>query len=370
MFIHLIPLLIMTTNNRVERALDPMIGKIAKMTGDYQIQLQYRRQFYNQQDAVSRWSEYSARIWRAKSNLRIDVFNRNNETSHDSDFQVQRHVICSNCERSGHVLITMIYPPSHRTRHVVDFKPLKNHNPDYYGLDIDWRKLGLQNWSLPGYIHLDATAAYQNLYAQQRATISRDIRLGKSCTVISDKIDGREWKIWISDEDDGNPIFFDSTSQQQGVIYHQSTDIKWMKSSGGHMFPQTIKHLEEKNGKLDNLEDITIIHADFKTPIDPVIFTLKGLDLNDNQRLMFPELQSEDHPRWNQGGIDHSLSENAKSRDAVEMGKKSAVPLSTPPRAAYPNQSNTYLIIGIVSGVVTLFCLSLAILSRRRRGAI
>ena len=53
--------------------------------------------------------------------------------------------------------------------------------------------------------------------------------------------------------------------------------------------------------KVESEETITVLVADFDTPIDPTVFTLAGLNLNDGQRIAYPDVPAEDQPVWRNG---------------------------------------------------------------------
>ena len=53
-----------------------------------------------------------------------------------------------------------------------------------------------------------------------------------------------------------------------------------------------------KGEKFQSDETINVIDADFHSPINPVVFTLAGLNLNDGQLIAYPDVPAADRPRW------------------------------------------------------------------------
>ncbi len=344
--------------------IDDVIRQKNAMKESYHLDFKFEGKDPHTAPGLTKAQSFSARIWRSGNKLRVDVSDRKQDNHVDERYSAARHVICVNCEREHHFISTTIDPDSSPITSLVEFKPLKSGHPDIYGLDLDWRYLGLSNTRLAVNQRLEIAKGYGELKANPTLRVDTEVRGGVRCSV-STVTNGAISRTWFADPARGNPILFETTWEKDGKAKRHATEVKWQSTAGGHMYPQIVKNVQLVDGVVHHEEQITVTHADFHTPVDPAVFTLAGLGLKDNQPVAYPGLDLSRMPRWRDGKADESLSDEAQRR-AQGSGWPTDVVASSV-AAAYPTESRTPLILSIVSGTLAVAALVVAFLYRRRK---
>ncbi|MDY3557204.1 hypothetical protein R5W24_006391 [Gemmata sp. JC717] len=298
----------------------------------------------------------------------MDVFDQVSDKPGNDIGTQGRHITCRNCERPNYTLVTRVLPGKPAVTCQVEFHDPKKQVTEYYVTDMDWRLLGLCNTRLSLYRKVPVAPSYRELMTDMGLSTSQQDRNGCRCLVTAIEKNGCKSNIWFSQGEQFNPVLHTFEGQLGDKAARQTTEVKWKQTAGKHLYPERIKHTETHDGKLHYEEIVTVQAADFVTPIDPSVFTFAGLELNDDQQLAFPELQPGDWPVWKDGRVDPSRSNRAKEKEAQDAQKGAVQPGPVAPVAAYPVQSSTPLIVGLVSGGMSVTALGLAAIYRRRKG--
>ena len=347
-----------------------MVARKLNMHDSYHLRLRFESR-RSAPDTPTRW-DYTAELWRAGDKFRIDLFDAEsnppppaglNQPSHGF-----RHVTCQNCERPGHLLITTVYPGKPAITSMAGFHTSADMSPNYTTLNIDWRFFGLCNTGLDAYRRIPITKCYQELAADPGLRMSRRVRGGKPCLVASLGRE-KEHDIWFDEADGFNPVLHSAAyDNNRGSVGH-TTEVAWRATAGGHLYPSRLKYVLAERGAVRYEEVVTVVHADFHNPVDPSVFTLGGLGLNDNQKIAFPELTLDDQPLWRDGKADPSLSARAARRAAAEARPAVGSGRPAAPVAPYLDGGSTSLVLSIASGALALVLLGAALAYRRRGGA-
>lgn len=316
--------------------------------------------------AESAWSS-TLHIWRDGKKLRVDHLDAQYTPPRTKEDPRDRHVACENCEREGYGFVTTVLPGSPPVLHVVAFHRLGTWSFDRYCTGFDWRYFGLSNSGKCMYQHLHVAADYPKLFGQPDVLTKSEKRGGLPCLVASRKTDRLDRSIWLGERDGFHPVYFEEVIQVGGEPEARTTEVSWQRTAGGHLFPKRVKHnsiitLGDKKCAFE--EVVTVTHADFDSPIDPAVFTVAGLGLNENQPIGFPELEPQDQPIWRNGEIDYSATE----RKQME-GRQPVALVGQAAPAPYPSQGNATLVVGIVAAVFGVGTAFAAVVIRRRRAA-
>ena len=177
--------------------------------------------------------------------------------------------------------------------------------------------------------------------------------------------------VWLSEREEFNPVYFEEKMIVNNVPEFRTTKIRWQKLNSGQIYPQSIQYNTKIQYGLDKVRhpqqyNMTMLHADFGSPIGPAVFTFAGFGLNENQLVLLPDVKPEDCPRWRNGKLDYDFTINKEMAKLAEEQ-----PTVEKPRvsSAYPGQGNTALIISIATGVLAIVA-TIAVVIRRRRAAV
>lgn len=345
-----------------------VVAQKARMPNRYTLRLRVEGRAPNvPPPAESAWSS-TLHVWRDGKQFRVDHFDAQYTPPRLKEDPRDRHVACENCEREGYGLMTTVLPGSPPVLHLVQFHRVGTWSFDRYCTGFDWRYFGLSNASTCMYQHLHVAADYQKLFGQPDMLTRSEKRGGLPCLVASKKTDRLDRSVWLGEQDGFHPVYFEDVIQVEGVPEARTTEVSWQRTPGGHLFPARVKHnsIVSLDGKKLAFEEVvTVTHADFDSPIDPAVFTVAGLGLNENQLIGFPDLEPQDQPRWRNGEIDYS----ATDRQRAEAGGRPAVLDGQAAPAAYPSQGNLTLIVGISAAVFAIGTAVAAVVIRRRRAA-
>ena len=314
----------------------------------------------------------SLNIWRDGDKFRVDHFDAQYTPKRTEEVAGNRRITCENCERPGFGIITAVLPGSPPILNQVSFHRLGSFNFDLYCTHFDWRFLGLNNSRLCHYPQLHVAVSFPSFFRTAGLVMRTDSRNGVPCSVAEVKAAINDRAVWLSARDGDNPVYFEEVIRVGTVPEVRSTQIAWQQTAGGHWYPKTIKHntvVSFNNGKHATEEVITIAHADFDSPIDPAVFTLAGLELNEYQPIGFPGVKYEDQPVWRQGKADETYTVRDRMKDSAKNSGANSRTSEVEPlgKAPYPSGSSTTLVIGIVAACLAIATAVLAIVIRLRR---
>ncbi|MDY3558269.1 hypothetical protein R5W23_004964 [Gemmata sp. JC673] len=364
-----LPILTVVLHQQDLGDIEKMLAQKLEMKSDYALRFRFESRMPSAPEGSRRKWAYTAAIWRSGDKLRVDVFDREADPAGDESSTRGRHVTCRNCERQNYLLVTTVLPGAPKVTHQVEFHDPKTQPTDYFVNDMDWRLLGFCNARLAVYSKIPIAQSYRQLVADPLLKTSEQKRNGTPYLVTTIEKNKNEGSIWFDARTQSGPVLhtFTGDASKKGAMKHV-TEVSWQKTAGGNMYPEKIKHTEHTDGALTYEEIITVQHADFDTKIDPTIFTLAGLDLNENQPIGYPDLTPGKWPIWKGGRADPSLSAFAQAQAASAAQNGVVEPEPIAPVAAYPVQSSTPLIVGLVSGGMSVTALGLAAIYRRRKG--
>lgn len=138
----------------------------------------------------------------------------------------------------------------------------------------------------------------QNYLTNAKRALSQSVRDTKPCLVSSLILPTGQSETYFSVDEGHNPILDSGAFKSEFGQLKSTTKISWRKTPGNHLYPSRIKHTEMKGDKLMSDETITVIDADFHNPIDPVIFTVEGMNLNEGQWIAYADVPAADQPIW------------------------------------------------------------------------
>ena len=317
-------------------------------------------------------ANFTVQLWRDGNKFRVDSYDMTRTPAVPGDEDRPRHLSCENCEKEGYGFVTVIKDGPDGPKHAVEFR-LGTYHFDSYCTHFDWRFLGLSNDSLCIYPKIKIAEEFVTYFKRSRLTVKREVREEQPCLVArhlySDKGNGQS--VWLSEREEFNPVFFEEKMFVNNVLELRTTKIRWQKLASGQLYPQSIQNngivgIGLENVRHPNQYNVTFLHADFGSPIDPAVFTFAGFGLHENQPVFLPDVKAEDSPRWRNGKLDydHTLNKEmarlAKEQPAVEKSRASS---------AYPGQGNTMLIVSVATGVLAIAA-AIAVVIRRRRAAV
>ena len=338
------------------------------MRESYSLRFRFESRRPGAPEGSRKWA-YTAAIWRSGDKLRVDVYDRESDGAADEQSRRGRHVTCRNCERENYTLVTTVLPAPPGTTHIVEFRDSRSQLSEYFVPDIDWRFLGLCNAPLATYNKIPITQSYRERMANPLLRTSEQDRNGGRCLVAEIKRDKGLSSIWFGLKEKYNPVWHKSESESGGTASLLTTEARWHETAGKHLYPERITHTSLRDGALYYQEIITVQHADFDSPVEPSVFTLAGLGLNENQPIAYPNTDAGAWPVWRDGRADPSLSRRAVAQAAQAEGNGPVDPgaQNPPPVAAYPVSGNTSLVVGLAFGALAVVALALAVRHRRKR---
>lgn len=349
-----------------DRAVSVVTQK-AQMPNRYCLRLRVESRTPGAKPPLEKESSSTRHLWRDGDKFRADHLDASYTPPRPGHDRRTRHVSCENCEQQGYGVVTTIVAEPGLTNHAVEFHRLGTRSFDYGCTHFDWRYLGLGNCQQCVYPHLQIGANFPLHFKGPDAVVQTMNRGDTPCLVAIKTGKGTKVSVWLSERDGYNPIYFEEYFDLPEGKERRTTEITWQSTAGGHLYPKTVKYngiIGFDGGRYPTEEVITVMHADFDSPIDPAVFTVAGLGLNENQPIGLPGLVPEDYPTWRNGKVDESYT--LKKRTA-EQAKGQPATTGQTPVPAYPGRGNTALILSIVAGVLAIAAATVAVVLRRRR---
>ena len=349
-----------------------LVAYKAKMPNRYTLKYRVESSTPTATPPDNKQANFTVQLWRDGNKFRVDSYDMTRTPAIPGDEDRPRHLSCENCEKEGYGFMTVIKEGPDGPKHAVEFQ-VGSHNFDNYCTHFDWRFLGLLNSSLCIYSKFKIAEEFETYFKRSRLTVQHEMREEQPCLVArhkySDKGNGQS--VWLSEREEFNPVFFEEKMFVNNVPEFRTTKIRWQKLASGQLYPQSIQHntivgIGLENVRHPNQYNVTFLHADFGSPIDPKVFTFAGFGLNENQIVYLPDVKQEDCPRWRNGKLDYDHTLNK------EMAKlANEQPTVEKPRisSAYPGQGNTMFMISIATGVLAIVA-TVAVVIRRRRAAV
>ena len=376
-FLSLAPCLAAENVSAVDRALG-VIAQKAAMKNCYSLRLRIESRTPNAPAPIETAWASTLHIWRDGNKFRVDHLDAQ-YTPVRREYELgSRHVLCENCEEEGYGIVTVVKPGSPSSLlHKVEFHRLGTHNFDYYCTHFDWRYFGLSNDFRCLYPRLHIATDFPKFFGAADVTTKTENRADAPCLVAFRKSAALDQSVWLSERDGFNPVYFESKFVVGDAPETRTTEIRWQRTAGGHVYPRTVKHntmVSIKGVKYPTEEVVTVTHADFDSPIDPKIFTLAGFALNENQAIGLPGLEPLDFPLWRDGKVDRSYTLKKRIEETTKKQPNNGQPDKGQsddqrPEAHYPTQANTSLVMGIVAAVISVATALCAIIIHRRRAA-
>ncbi|MBP3957256.1 hypothetical protein J8F10_18500 [Gemmata sp. G18] len=352
---------------------EAVVAQKSRMPNRYQLKLRVESRTPNAPPPLESSWDSTLHIWRDGNKFRVDHLDahytppRPNHDSHD------RRVTCENCEKEGYGIVTTVVRGSPPTLHTVEFVRLGTRNLDGYCTYFDWRYFGLSNDRPCGYPKLHIGSDFPGFFGRSDVQTRRENRGGVPCLVaaMSRKTGHLQQSVWLSEREEFNPVFFeDKFEVVGGEPESRTTEVSWQLTPGGHRYPKTVKHnttISFNGAKYPGEEIVTVTHADFDSAIDPAVFTLAGLGLNENQAIGLPDLKPSERPLWRNGKVDESYTLGQYTADM--LGPQTAVADGPKTVANYPAEGSTTLTVSIVTALLAVVTAVLAVVIRRRRAA-
>ncbi len=349
-----------------------VVAQKAKMPNRYTLKYRVEVSTPTATPPLAKQRSFTVQLWRDGNKFRVDHFDATRTPAVPGDEDHPRNLSCENCEKEGYGFVTVIKEGPQGPNHAVEFR-MATYNFDNYCTHFDWRFLGLSNDEPCGYKRLKIAEEFPSYFMRPGLTVRNEMREDQPCLAarFKDKnmVDGPS--VWLSEREEFHPVFFEQKFIVDNVPEFRTTKIIWQKLDSGHLYPKSIQHYTKFRYGLDTFRheqqyNVTFLHADFGSPIDPAVFTFAGFGLNENQPVFLPDVKREDSPRWRNGKLDydHTLSKEmaklAKDQPAVEKSRASS---------AYPGQGNTMLIVSVATGVLAIAA-AIAVVIRRRRAAV
>ncbi len=213
-------------------------------------------------------------LWFDGSRIRNDeVFRYDNaETTH-------REVRCNNCERSGHrVMYNDIQIPIGRLALTLR-KAQPSDSRETYS-PIDPRLLGMAPESVPNLIR-----------ANLETWVGRSDRSPPSCQRLSWKeldawridyvtLKGRPVRMWMVPAYGPSLARLETELDVDGQHYFFSVESAFRQhATSGLWFPSTVTSEQHIDGVLEEKEVVDVQVVSLNEPLDPVVFTLAGMDI-------------------------------------------------------------------------------------------
>ncbi len=351
-----------------------LVAYKAKMPNRYTLKYRVESSTPTAIPPSNKQANFTVQLWRDGNKFRVDQFDATRTPAIPGDEDHPRNLSCENCEKEGYWFGTVIKEGPDGPKHTVQFHRMGTWSVDNYGTHFDWRFLGLLNSSHGSYSKFKITEEFETFFRRSGLTVQHEVREEQPCLVArhlySDKGNGQS--VWLSEREEFNPVFFEEKMFVNNLTEFRTTKIRWQKLSSGQLYPQSIQYNTIVGIGLENVRhphqyNVTFLHADFGSPIDPAVFTFAGFGLNENQVVLLPDMKAEDCPRWRNGKLDydHTLNKEmaklAEEQQAVEKPRASS---------AYPGQGgNTMLIVSVATGVLAIAA-AIAVVIRRRRVAV
>jgi len=284
-----------------------MITQKLKMSTTYRVRFRVEsRQYVGQH--VGR-SGHTVSIWRAGEKLRIDTTESVSDTPPPFPGMVRpggdgsRQISCYNCERPGYYLHTSVAPGNPKVTQIVAFDKTPAFATGFPEYDIDWRLLGMTNNVLRVYRLADVEGGCKNYLTNPKMVLSQAVRNLRPCLVSALTTPTSQSETHFSSGDGYNPIYRLWVYDKDQGRCKRATEIDWHKTPGNHLYPSRIKLSDMVGDQLESNETVTVIDADFHNPIDPVMFTVAGMNLNDGQLIAYPDVPAAEQPIWRNGGL-------------------------------------------------------------------
>lgn len=354
---------------------EAVVAQKAKMNNRYTLRLRVESRTPSARPPLESAWGMNLNIWRDGDKFRVDQFDAQYTPKRPQYIAGSRHVTCENCEKPGYSIVTTVLAGSPPTLHVVSFHPLDSRSFDYDCTHFDWRYLGLCNASKCLYTQLHIATSFSEFFRQPGISARAASRGNVPCLVSKLSSVARDQVVWLSTHDGYHPIYFEDIFQADGEPEIHSTEVSWQRTAGGHFYPKSVNNkttIRFGSSKYTTEEVITVLHADFDSPIEPSTFTLSGLGLNENQAIGYPGLKTEEMPLWRQGKVDGSYTVRDHMRNtSPNSGSGSLDGMSHVDNIApYPSSSTAALVIGIVAGVLSLTAAITAVVIRLRRARV
>lgn len=350
-----------------------VIAQKARMPNRYSLRLRVEGRIPNAPPPLeSAWSS-TLHLWRDGNKFRVDHLDAEYTPPRQRHDRRDRHITCENCEREGYGIETKVMPGPPPTQPMVEFHPLGSRNLDGYCTHFDWRYFGLSNDGRCLYPRLQVAVDLPKFFNLSGVVTRTENWRDLPCLVASRKMPNLDRSVWLSERDEYNPVYFHDRYEVGDMPETRTTEISWQRTPGGHLYPRSVKHntmIIVAGGKYASEEVATVTHADFDSPIDPAVFTLAGLGLNENQAVGLPGLDHLDRPVWRGGKLDPTYTVRTQLEErAKQSGGEARDAASPTPLATYPSQDNTTRIIGIVAAVLAVIAAVLAVVVRRKRAS-
>lgn len=257
-------------------------------------------------------------VWSKKGLLRTDVVKKS--SSFDSDGVGWREIVCRNCERAGYAVRTRA--GGGVSLSMVNFIRI---DAAFDGSDewrIDWRGLGLLQDALDGYAKKPYSDTIDVL--GQRAATAAEVKAlnGFPCLTLTSAAKGEvrlTRTCWFRPDLGMNPVVIEDAVE--GVDFKQRSEIDYRKLDKlGLWFPSSVHYTRTQNGETILDEKLSVLLADFETPVPDETFTLAGLSLDNSQPVALPEItQSKDYPTWRGGKLDRTYTAGKMALEAHEF---------------------------------------------------
>jgi hypothetical protein len=300
-------------------------------------------------------------VWSMSGKFRTDI--QYISSSLASENVGYRFVSCRNCDRSGFAITTAC--GSDKSRSTVKYNPINSSYDKTDEWNIDWRGLGLLNHPISKY-HVNPWTQQNDYIAKYANTLpALDNVFGKKCTSLTQSKPGTaseaDFTVTTSycPEYSLNPVKHFASSKAHDM--DTFTEIRYREIHPGVWFPESLIHTKTTKGKITFSETLTIISADFVSPIDEKVFTLEGLSLDDYQPVAFPEYKDiKDFPVWRNGKIDKNYTTEMMVKDAYNSLQGSQQP--TPDTLPFMQRNSWIYYVG--SGLLIVLA---AVLFRKAR---
>ncbi len=350
-----------------------VVAQKAKMPNRYTLKYRVEVAIPTATPPLAKQRNFTVQLWRDGNKFRVDSFDTTQLPADPEDNDRARHLTCENCVKEGYGIATVIKNGPNGPKHTVQFHRMETYNFDLNCAHFDWRFLGLSNDSPCGYKRLKIAEEFPSYFMRNGLTVRNEIRDDQPCLAVSFKdknmVDGPS--VWLSEREEFHPVFFEQKFIVNNVPELRTTKIRWQRLKSGYLYPQSIQHNINVRYGLDPIRhpyqyNMTFLHADFGSPIDPKVYTFAGFGLNENQLVQLPDVKAEDSPHWRNGNLDYDSTLNkemAKLADEQSTVEKSRA------SSAYPRQGNTMLIVSIATGVLAIAA-TIAVVIRRRRAAV
>jgi hypothetical protein len=304
-----------------------VLSESVRLRHSMPLQYHIRLSILTTKSSPSRIQMRNVSIWRLRDKYRCDVSIVSDSQDPESDGS--RDITCRNCDRSGYAIQTRCGNSSYRA--VANFIPIDADFDKKDAWHIDWRGLGLLGEEIESYSSMPMSARHDFFVKSKNVSVT-DLNLeGSDCKLISHKrVEDRQNRYYQSEtyyckEFNLNPIKHSVSSDQYGMS--AATEIKYQLLHGKYWYPLSLRTERKSGGQQTSEQIITIVHADFITPVNDRIFSLESMSLDNNQPIAFPEYKSiKDFPVWRNGKLDKKFTVEMLSREVDDLLGKSKAP--------------------------------------------